>query len=55
MKLHSFCIEELTEYRQTSLTEAFESLSKVAAKHYADLEDVEAFVADLRGRGPEDE
>ena len=55
MKLCSFCIEELTEYRQTSLTEAFESLSEVAAKHYADLEDVDAFVADLRGRGPEDE
>ena len=52
MKLHSFCIEELTEYRQTSLTEAFDSLSEVAAKHYADLEDVEAFVAGLRGREP---
>ena len=55
MKLHSFCIEELTEYRQTSLTEAFDSLSEVAAKHFADLEDVEAFVAELRGGGPEDE
>ena len=54
MKLHSFCIEELTEYRQTSLTEAFDSLSEVAAKHYADLEDVDAFVAGLRGRGVED-
>ncbi len=52
MKLHSFCIGELTEYRETSLTEAFDSLSEVAAKHYADLEDVDAFVAELRGRGP---
>lgn len=50
MKLHSFCIEELTPYRQTTLTEAFDSLSEVAAKHYADLEDVDAFVADLRGQ-----
>lgn len=51
----AFTVEQLTEYRQTSLTEAFDSLSEVAAKHYADLEDVNAFVADLRGRGPEDE
>lgn len=55
MQLHTFRIEQLTEYRKTSLSKAFESLSEVAAKHYADLEDVQAFVADLRGKGPEDE
>lgn len=45
-----FTVEELTEYRQTSLTEAIESLREVAGKYYEEIEDVNAFVADLRGR-----
>ena len=55
LELLEFRIEELTEYRQTSLTEAIESLREVAGKYYEEIEDVNAFVAELRGRGPEDE
>ncbi len=55
MELRDFKIEQITEYRQTSLTKAFESLREVTEKYYVEIEDVNAFVADLRGRGPEDE
>ena len=55
MKLRQFSIEELTEYRETSLTKAFESLREVAGKYYEEIDDIDAFVADLRGREPEDE
>lgn len=55
LELQEFRIEELTDYRQTSLTEAFESLREVAGKYYEEIEDVNAFVAELRGRGSEDE
>ena len=55
MSLDEFRIEELTAYRPTSLTQAMDSLGEVAGKYYEEIEDVDAFVADLRGRGPEDE
>lgn len=55
MEIHEFRIEELTKYRQTTLTKAFESLREVAGKYYDEIEDIDAFVADLRGREPEDE
>lgn len=55
MKLVRFSVEELTEYRQTSLTKAFESLREVAEEHYQKIDDVNAFVADLRGREPDGE
>ena len=40
MKLHDFHIEELTEYRQTSLTNAIESLREVAEKYYEEIDDI---------------
>ena len=55
MSLQDFRIEHLTGYRQTSLTEAFESLRELAEEHYQKIGDIDAFVADLRGREPEDE
>ncbi len=55
MSLYEFRIEHLTEYRQTSILEAMESLREVAGKYYEEIEDINAFVAELRGRGPEDE
>lgn len=54
-ELKAFRVEELTEYRKTSLSSAFESLREVAGKYYEEIEDVNAFVAELRGRGPEEE
>jgi len=54
-EIKAFRVEELTEYNKTSLSSAFESLREVAGKYYEEIEDVNAFVADLRGRGPEEE
>lgn len=53
--LKEFRVEELTAYRQTTISNAIESLREVAGKYYEEIEDVNAFVADLRGRGPEEE
>ena len=50
-----FTVEHLSEYRQASILEAMESLREVAGKYYEEIEDINAFVAELRGRGPEDE
>lgn len=55
MRLREFYIEGLTEYRQTSITSAIESLREVTEEHYQSIEDIDAFVADLRGREPENE
>ncbi len=55
MKLVKFHVDELTEYRQTSLMEAIESLREVAEEHYQKIDDINAFVADLRGREPDNE
>ncbi|MDE0610587.1 MAG: hypothetical protein OXH77_11855 [Anaerolineaceae bacterium] len=50
-----FTVEQLMEYRQTSLLKAMQSLREVAGEHYKEIEDVNAFVAELRGRGEQDE
>ena len=50
LSLIKFQIEELTEYRKTPITEAIESLRKLVGKYYQDIDDIDAFIADLRGR-----
>ncbi|MCY4527050.1 MAG: hypothetical protein OXB89_10650 [Anaerolineaceae bacterium] len=50
-RLLAFRIDELTAYRETSITEAFESLRDISGKYYDEIDDVNAFITDLRGRG----
>ncbi len=50
LSLIKFQIDELTEYRKTPITEAIESLRKLVGKYYQDIDDIDAFIADLRGR-----
>ena len=49
LSLVDFQVEELTEYRQSSINEAIASLRKSAGKFYQDIDDIDAFIAELRG------
>lgn len=50
-----FTVNSLMDYQQTSILQAMESLGKVAGEYYRGIEDINEFVADLRGRGIQDE
>ena len=54
-KLSKFKITELTPYRKKSLTEAFDALRNLAEPHYRDIEDIGAFVAEMRGQDEDEQ
>lgn len=49
MSLVYFAAEELTEYRETRLSQALESLSDLAGQYYEIVSDIDALVSDARG------
>jgi hypothetical protein len=48
-EIEEFRVTSISEYRQTPLIDAFQSLSEVAGKYYDEIDDVIAYVAELRG------
>jgi hypothetical protein len=55
MSLYEFRIEELLDYRQTPVKEAMNHLRDAIGDYYDDIEDVEAYIAELRGNDELDE
>ncbi len=49
MSLRDFRVEQLLPYQHTSVANAFSALGEVAAAHYAEIDDIEAYIVDLRG------
>jgi hypothetical protein len=47
-------VEEVIDYVPIPVSEAFEGLSNLIGKYYADIDDVEDYVANLRDKSPED-
>ena len=48
-EIEDFRVTGITDYRDTPLIEAFRSLSEISDYYYSDVEDVVAYVAELRG------
>ncbi len=50
-EIEDFRVTGISDFRNTPLLEAFQSLSEVAGIYYSDLDDVTSYIADLRGEG----
>ena len=50
LSLINFKVLELTNYRQASLLEAFDSLKDVAGEYYEQIPNLDSYIDDLRGR-----
>jgi hypothetical protein len=50
MSIENFLIQRLTEYSKTPITEALDSLNVIMGKYLEDIDDIDSFVADLRGK-----
>jgi hypothetical protein len=50
MSLQYFLIEEVTPYRRKAFSESVAALSDIAGTHLEQIDDINAFVTDLRGR-----
>jgi hypothetical protein len=48
-EIEDFRVTGISDFRNTPLVEAFQSLSEVAGIYYSDLDDVTSYIADLRG------
>ena len=47
-ELRGFTVQDITEYRRTSIIDAFAELSELAEKYYRDIDDVTGYVSSLR-------
>lgn len=54
LSLKAFRVVELTDYSGASVGEAFAELRKTLGPHWDDVEDVEAFIAEIRGKHESD-
>jgi len=48
-EIEDFRVTGISDFRNTPLLEAFQSLGEVAGIYYSDLDDVTSYIADLRG------
>lgn len=47
-EIEDFRVTAVSDYRNTSLVDAFQSLSDIAGKYYSDIDDVTGYIAELR-------
>ncbi|MBI4332457.1 MAG: hypothetical protein HY673_14385 [Chloroflexi bacterium] len=55
LALEGFTAKDITPYEETPLEDAFGQLAKVAGQYYADVNDVERYIASIRGSRREGE
>ena len=49
LKMEQFAIKGLTAYEESPLTDAMNELAKIAGAYYSDINDVDKYIAGLRG------
>jgi hypothetical protein len=48
LEIIDFRVTEISDYQETSIVDAFQSLSEVTGDYYADIDDVNAYITELR-------